>query len=148
MLRSYQRISPGPRCFETFRNNKNFYSEGLIAPCPTPKLESHPSSAVRDCLFNIFPATLRTWSSSLRPQSEDALCVVTMDPPKMGHVRNRHWKWYFGILSAMISKQIYIVQYMSMTVQFFYIFGVVSVALAYIYIHIYIFIIIYSLLHV
>jgi len=37
----------------------------------------------------------------------------------------------------MISKQIYIVQYMSMTVQFFYIFGVVSVALAYIYIHIY-----------
>jgi hypothetical protein len=25
---------------------------------PTPKLEDHPSSAVRDCLFNLFTATL------------------------------------------------------------------------------------------
>ena len=28
------------------------------APRPTPKLEDHPLSAVRDCLFNIFAATL------------------------------------------------------------------------------------------
>jgi len=38
--------------------NKVFYREGLLAPRPTPKLEDHPSSAVRDCLFNIFAATL------------------------------------------------------------------------------------------
>ena len=31
-----------------------FYGEGLLAPRPTPKLEDHPSSAVRGCLFNLF----------------------------------------------------------------------------------------------
>jgi len=34
------------------------YREGLLAPRPTPKLEDHPSSAVRDCLFNLFATTL------------------------------------------------------------------------------------------
>ena len=38
--------------------NEVFYREGLLAPRPTPKLEDHPSSAVRDCLFNLFTATL------------------------------------------------------------------------------------------
>ena len=32
--------------------------EELLAPRPTPKLEDHPSSAVRDFLFNLFAATL------------------------------------------------------------------------------------------
>jgi len=41
-----------------FRNRIRFYGEQLLAPCPTPKLENHPLSAVRDCLFNIFVATL------------------------------------------------------------------------------------------
>jgi len=31
---------------------------GLLAPRPTPKLEDHPSSAVRDCLFNLFATTI------------------------------------------------------------------------------------------
>src|SRR5215469_3681349 len=31
-----------------------FHEEALLAPRATPKLEDHPSSAVRDCLFNIF----------------------------------------------------------------------------------------------
>ena len=38
--------------------NNVFYREGLLAPHPTPKLEDQPSSAVRDCLFNLFAATL------------------------------------------------------------------------------------------
>ena len=38
--------------------NKVLYREGLLAPRPTSKLEDHPSSAVRDCLLNIFAATL------------------------------------------------------------------------------------------
>ena len=42
----------------TIRNMIRFYGEGLLAPLPTPKLEDHPLSAVRDCLFNIFAATL------------------------------------------------------------------------------------------
>jgi hypothetical protein len=37
-----------------FRNKLIFYGEELLAPRPTPKLEDHPLSAVRDCLFNIF----------------------------------------------------------------------------------------------
>ena len=41
-------------CFLT----KFFYRKGLLAPRPTTKLEDHPSSAVRDCLFNLFAATL------------------------------------------------------------------------------------------
>jgi len=35
-----------------------FYGEELLAPRPTPKLEYHLLAAVRDCLFNIFAATL------------------------------------------------------------------------------------------
>ena len=38
--------------------NIGFKREGLLAPRPTPRLEDHPSSAVRDCLFNLFAATL------------------------------------------------------------------------------------------
>jgi hypothetical protein len=38
--------------------NMCFYREGLLAPRPAPKLEDHPSSAVRGCLFNLFTATL------------------------------------------------------------------------------------------
>jgi hypothetical protein len=38
--------------------NMCFYGEGLLAPRPNPKLENHPSSAVRGCLFNLFTATL------------------------------------------------------------------------------------------
>ena len=41
-------------CFLTWL----FYREGLLAPRPTPKLEDHPLSAVHDCLFNWFAATL------------------------------------------------------------------------------------------
>jgi len=42
----------------SFHNKASFYDEELLAPHPTPKLEDHPLSAVRNCLFNIFAATL------------------------------------------------------------------------------------------
>jgi hypothetical protein len=41
-----------------FRKHDTFCGEELLAPRLTPKLEDHPLSAVRDCLFNIFAATL------------------------------------------------------------------------------------------
>jgi hypothetical protein len=41
-----------------FHNMIFFYYEELLAPRPTPKLEDHPLLAVRDCLFDIFAATL------------------------------------------------------------------------------------------
>jgi len=37
-----------------------FYGEELLAPRLTLKLDGNPLSAVSDCLFNIFAATLHT----------------------------------------------------------------------------------------
>jgi hypothetical protein len=54
------RSSPCPRLLVNFLNKKIFYGE-LLAQRPTPKLEDYPLSAVRDCLFNIFAATLHIW---------------------------------------------------------------------------------------
>jgi len=41
-----------------FHNKASFYGEELLAPRSAPKLEERPLSAVRNCLFNIFTATL------------------------------------------------------------------------------------------
>ena len=55
---TYENISPDRRLSVwTFRNKIRFYGEELLAPRPTPKLEDHPLSAARDCLFDIFAAT-------------------------------------------------------------------------------------------
>jgi hypothetical protein len=51
-------------CLNIFETSLFFYGEELLAPRPNPKLEDHPLSAVRDCLFNIFAATLHTWRAS------------------------------------------------------------------------------------
>jgi hypothetical protein len=57
-----------------FRNMVIFYGEELLAPRPTSKLEDHPLSAVRDCLLNVFAATLHIRGPFLHPQPEDAPC--------------------------------------------------------------------------
>jgi hypothetical protein len=62
-----------------FRNILSFCGELLLAPPPTPKLEDHLLSAVRDCLFNIFAVTLHIWRPFLRPQTEDAPCCGESD---------------------------------------------------------------------
>jgi len=41
-----------------FCKKDSFYGEELSVPCPTPRQGDHPLSAVRNCLFNIFAATL------------------------------------------------------------------------------------------
>jgi len=43
-----------------------FYGDELLAPRPTPKLDDHPLWAFRDCLFNIFAATLHIWGPFIR----------------------------------------------------------------------------------
>jgi hypothetical protein len=83
LLRSCQRISPGPKRFEIFRN-KNSLRWGVLVPRPTPKLEDHPFSAVRDCLFYTFTATVRTRRTSLHPQPEDAPCPGDKGPTQHG----------------------------------------------------------------
>ena len=47
-----------------FRNKASFYGEELSTPRPTSKPEDHPLSAVRDCLFNTFTATLHIGDGS------------------------------------------------------------------------------------
>jgi hypothetical protein len=64
-LRSFiQRIRPGPRFLGKFRKKLILYGDELWAPQPIPKMEDHSLSSVRDCLFNIFAATLQTWRPS------------------------------------------------------------------------------------
>jgi hypothetical protein len=62
------------------RNVIIFYGEELLEPRPTPKLEDHPLSALRDCLFNVFAATLHNWRPFLHSQPEDAPCRDDRDP--------------------------------------------------------------------
>jgi hypothetical protein len=79
-LKSYQRISPGPRLCIVIRNIVIFYGEELLALRPTLKLEGHSLSAVRDCLFNVFAATLHICRPFLHPQPGDAPCRGDRDP--------------------------------------------------------------------
>jgi hypothetical protein len=64
------------KCFVT---NIGFYSEELLSLRPTPKLEDHPLSAVRDCLFNMFAATLHIggYSSIRNPRTRHAVVTGT-----------------------------------------------------------------------
>jgi len=86
---SYQSIRPGPR--HVLVNKASFYGEDLSAPRPTPKLDDHPLSAVRDCLFSIFATTIHIGGrSSIRnlrtrhavvtgtnlSRTEDYVCVL------------------------------------------------------------------------
>ena len=54
-----------------------FHGEALLAPRPTPKLEVHPSSAVRDCLFNLFADTLHIGGRSSIRNLRTRHAVVT-----------------------------------------------------------------------
>jgi hypothetical protein len=63
---------------------KTCKGEELLAPCPTPKLEDQPLPTVRNCLFNVFAATLRNWRPFLHPQPEDAPCRGDRDPHNTG----------------------------------------------------------------
>jgi hypothetical protein len=76
----HQRLSPGPIHGFIFCSKASFYGEELLALCPKPKLHDHPSSAVCDCLFDIFAATIPYWRPFLEPQPEDAPCRGDRDP--------------------------------------------------------------------
>jgi hypothetical protein len=64
----------------------SFYGEELLAPRLTPNLEDQPLSAVRDCLLNIFAATLHIWRPFLHPQADDAPYCGDRNPLIMGKV--------------------------------------------------------------
>ena len=54
-----------------------FHGEELLAPRPTPKLEGHPLSAVRDCFFSIFVVTLHIGGRSSIRNLRKRHAVVT-----------------------------------------------------------------------
>ena len=61
-----------------------FHGEALLAPRPTPKLENHPLLAVRDCLFNLFAATLHIGGRSSIRNLRTRHTVVTGTHYHMG----------------------------------------------------------------
>ena len=63
----------------------------MLAPRPTPKLEDHPFSAVRDCLFNIFAATLHIGGGSSIRNLRKHVAVVTGTQLSHG-VKNYGWR--------------------------------------------------------
>jgi hypothetical protein len=73
--------------------NMGFHGEALLALRPTPKLEDHPLSAVLDCLFNIFAATLHIEGrSSIRNlRTRHAVVTGTHSSQKTGAVQNYNW---------------------------------------------------------
>jgi hypothetical protein len=82
-LRSFtQRIRPSPRLAWKTPNVLVSYGEGLLAPCPSPKLEDHPLTVVRDCLFSAF-----------HPQPEDVPC---------GNVRVLEWVHNWWLLKKLV----------------------------------------------
>jgi len=60
-----------------FCNKASFYGEEWSTLRPTPKLEDHPLSAVCDCLFNIFTATLYIGGCSSIPNLRTCHALVT-----------------------------------------------------------------------
>jgi hypothetical protein len=57
-----------------------FYGEKSLAYRTTSKLEDHPFSAVCDCLFNIFAATLQIWRPSPPSATDDEPCRGDREP--------------------------------------------------------------------
>jgi hypothetical protein len=77
----------------TFRNKIHFHGDDLLAPRPTPKLEDHPLSAVRDCLFNIFAAPLHIGGRSAIRNLRTRHAVMTGT-----HLT---WIWFSSILKIV-----------------------------------------------
>ena len=67
-------------------NKIRFNREELLAPLPIPKMENHPLSAVRDCLFNTFAAALHIGGSSSIRNLRTRHAVVTGTHLSQGHV--------------------------------------------------------------
>jgi hypothetical protein len=90
-FRSYQSISPDPRQVVMFCNRASFYGEELSTSCPTPKLEDYPLSALWECLFILFTATLHIGGCSFVHKLRTRHAVVT-DPHVTGSVHSTWWK--------------------------------------------------------
>jgi hypothetical protein len=57
-----------------FVTNQRFYGGGLLAPCPTPKLEGHTLSAARNCCSLYLQLPFISGGHLLHPQPEGVPC--------------------------------------------------------------------------
>jgi hypothetical protein len=73
----HKRINPGPMQMYRSRTKARFDGEDLLAPRQNHKLEYHPLSAVGDCFFNIFAATLHIEGRSSNRKPRTRYAVVT-----------------------------------------------------------------------
>jgi len=70
----------------TFRSKLVLYGKELLGIRPITKLEDQPLSIVRDCLFNIFAASVQMSKSGgclFHPQTENVTCRGDRDPHNM-----------------------------------------------------------------
>ena len=74
LLRSYQRISPGPRHFWMIHNMMRFYGEELLAPRPIPQVGGPPLVGCPQLFIQYFHSHTPHWRPFLHPQPEDTPC--------------------------------------------------------------------------
>jgi hypothetical protein len=76
LLVLHQRISQSPRPSEMFCNMLTFHGDKLLAIRPTPPDGGPPLVSLRDCLFNIFAATLHIRRPLRHPQPGDKTIIT------------------------------------------------------------------------
>jgi len=87
-----------------FRNKASFYGGDFLAPRLKPKLEDHPLLDVRDCLFNIFTATLHIIGrSSIRNMSTRNAVVTGTHLSWINWVETKKKKKNTGFLSYVFT---------------------------------------------
>ena len=69
----------------------NVLQGGVVSTSPNPKLEGHPLSAVRDCLFNTFTATLHIGGRSCIRNLKLRHAVVTGTNVSHGYSYSTHY---------------------------------------------------------
>jgi hypothetical protein len=74
-----------PRSCVIFHNKLN--------SSPNPQTDDHPLSIVRDCLFNIFAATLRIWKPSPPSATRGRPMPWWQGPTQYGRCTRTHTNW-------------------------------------------------------
>jgi hypothetical protein len=81
LLRSYQKISPGPKlCLWIFRNKDSFSQWGAVDPSPIPQAGGPPLVGCPRLLIQYIRSYPPDWRPFLHPQPEDATCRGDRDP--------------------------------------------------------------------
>jgi hypothetical protein len=78
-----------------------FYGEELLAPSPTPKLEDHPSLAIRNYYLIYIRSYSPYWRPFLHPPPEDAPCRGNRDPLTYNVKKGTHAPYVRGTRGSL-----------------------------------------------